>query len=92
MELSILVDWFEANTDKILDDVALEPWEYITDGKTFVSSHLETLKTYGGRPRYKIYYERLFKYWQLCQNPPEDIAVLRARTIRPFCNYPRNGY
>lgn len=88
MDISPLIIWFEANPDKIKDGVSLEPWEYVTDGKSFVTSHIETLKLYGGRPRYRVYYERLSKYWKVCQDQEENKQVLRKEFFRGFCNRP----
>lgn len=78
MEVNAMLDWFRQNPQAIRDDVWLNNHTHVADGKSFVESHTLTIATYGGRPRYKPYYSRLFQYWQICQGTPPAIAPKRA--------------
>ena len=75
MDLSPLIAWFEAHPDQIKDGVNLNAWTHITDGKKFVASHLDALRTYGGRPAFRRYYERLLLYWAICKGEVEGTRI-----------------
>ena len=81
MDLSEVIIWFEQHPDKILNDIKINPWTTVADGKLFVESHLSILCKYGGRPLYRPYWKRLYAYWQLCQGnlvePYKKVKLLR---------------
>lgn len=62
-----IVKYFQEYPENALDNIKIEPWETVRNGKEFIESHIEVLKYANPLWRYQVYYDRLVKYWQICR-------------------------